>query len=139
MWQCQFGGHPDVLFADGIGSTPGGVRHCGAGYDQIRTHPVDVEGRAQRRDPVQFPVGQIDVIHPCAGGGDLLRQVAVVRGVPGGEPGRVGLVVEAAANDRTAHRNLTGGVHVDGKTESVEELRTQFSLFGVHGADQDEP
>ena len=57
----------------------------------------------------------------------------------GGEPGRVGLVVEAAANDRTAHRNLTGGVHVDGKTESVEELRTQFSLFGVHGANQDEP
>ena len=139
MWQCEFGGHPDIFFADGIGSAPGGVCHRGASHDQIGTHSVDVEGRAQRRDPVQFAVGQLDVVHPPAGGDYLLREVTVLRGVPGGESGRVSLVVEATANDRAAHRNLTGSVHVDGKPEPVEQLRTQFALFGVHGANQDEP
>ena len=30
-------------------------------------------------------------------------------------------------------------MHVDGEAEPVQQLRPQFTLFGVHGADQHEP
>ena len=49
--QRQFGGHPDVLFVDGVGAAPGRVRDGGAGHHQVGAHPVDVERRAQRGDP----------------------------------------------------------------------------------------
>ena len=51
VWQREFGGHPDVLFRDGVRcAAPRGVRDGGARHHQIGPHPVDVESRAQRRD-----------------------------------------------------------------------------------------
>ena len=48
--QGQLGGHPDVLFVDGVRSAPRRVRDRGARHHQIGAHPVDVECRAQRGD-----------------------------------------------------------------------------------------
>ena len=60
-------------------------------------------------------------------------------GVCGGERHRVGLERHPRADDVGPHVDVAGGVHVDGQAEPVEQLRTQFTFFGVHGADQHEP
>ena len=146
--QCQFGRHPDVLLGDGdfprrfvrsgAGLAPGGVCHRSAGQHQIGSHPVDIEGRTQRGDPVQLAIGQFDIVHPGTRGGDPVGQFTVLGGVPSSESDWVGLVVQSSPDHRTADRHLTGGVHVYSQTEPIEKLRAQFALFGIHGADQDE-
>ena len=148
MRQCQFGRHPDVLLGDGdfprrfirsgAGLAPGGVCHRGAGQHQIGSHPVDIEGRTQRGDPVQLAIGQFDIVHPGTRGGDPVGQFTVLGGVASSESDGVGLVVQSSPDHRTADRHLTGGVHVYSQTEPIEKLRAQFALFGIHGAGQDE-
>ena len=44
-----------------------------------------------------------------------------------------------AADHLDPHVDVAGGVHVDRQPEPVEQLRTQFALFGIHGADEHEP
>ena len=148
MRQGEFGRHPDIVFADGdfpraltgpgMSAAPGSMRHRGARNHQIGTHPVDIEGRAQRGDPIQLTVGQLDLIHQYARGGDPESQITVGIGVPGGESSRVGLVVQPSTDHIASDRHLAGRVHIDGKTEPVEQLRSQFALLGVHGSDKHE-
>ena len=52
---------------------------------------------------------------------------------------RVGLERHAPANHLDPHVDVARGEHVDRQPEPVEQLRTQFALFGIHGADQHEP
>ena len=95
--------------------------------------------RAQRGDPVQFGVGRgTRPRGPGAAGGDPHREVTVGLGVAGGESDRVGLVGQPLADHLAAHRHLPGGVHVDGQSEPVQQLRAQLALLGVHRADQHE-
>ena len=137
--QCQFRGRPNVLGGNTVRFAPGGVRDGRAGHHQIGAHTVDVEGRAQRRDPVQLGVGQLHPGDPGPGRGDLSGQYAVGAGIPGGEGHRVGLVGQSLTNDIAADRHVAGGRHVDGEAEPVEQLGTQLALLGVHRADQHEP
>ena len=53
--------------------------------------------------------------------------------------GRVGLERHPRTDDVGAHVDVARRVHVDGEPEPVQQLRTQLTLFGVHGADQHEP
>ena len=56
--------------------------------------------------------------------------------VPGAEPGGVGVEGHAASHDFHAHIRVARGGDLDGQSETVQELRTQFSFLRVHGADQ---
>ncbi len=136
--QREFGRDPDVVNTHGLGTPPGRVGHRGAGHHQIGTHPVDVEGGAQGRDPAQLVVAEDHVGDPVARGGDPVRQSGLLVGVPGGERGRVGFVRHPRADHLGAHVDLPGGADVDGQAEPVEQLRAQLALFGVHRADQHE-
>ena len=113
--------------------------HRGAGHHQIGAHPVDVESCAQRRDPIQFGIRQHHLGHQSAGGGDPLPQFGVGGGVALCEPDRVGLVGQPGPDHLAADRHVAGGRDVDGQAEPVQQLRTQFALFGIHRADQHEP
>ena len=73
------------------------------------------------------------------GGGDPAGQIRVVVGVPGGEPLGVGLERPCGADHLHAHVDVAGRAHVDRQPEPVEQLRTQFALFGIHRADEHEP
>ena len=139
MRQRQFGRHPDVLLGHCSRTTPGRVRHRRTGHHQIGPHPVDVEGRTQRRDPVQLGIRQHHRGHQCPRRGDALSEFAVGRRVPVGEPNRVGLVGKPGPDHLAAHCHLARGRDVDGEAEPVQQLRTQFALFGIHRPDEDEP
>ena len=68
-----------------------------------------------------------------------VREIGVGIGPLRGEPARVGLVSQPATDHLGADRHIAGGRHIDGEAEPVEQLRAQFTLFGIHGADQNEP
>ena len=148
MRQREFSRQPDVVLADGdsprrvtrrsMSAAPGRMSHRGARNHQISPHPVHIESRTQCSYPVHLTIGQLDLVHQFTGGGDPDSQVAVGIGVPGRKSSRVGFVIQSSADHLAAHRHLAGGVHIDGQTEPVEQLRTQFALLGIHGSDQDE-
>ena len=52
--------------------------------------------------------------------------------------GLVGLERQPRSDDVGAHVDVARRLHVDGEPEPVQQLRTQLTLFGVHGADQHE-
>ena len=61
------------------------------------------------------------------GRGELVHELVVAaleRGVP--------------FRDEDALIGIADALHVDAEAESVEQLRPELALFGVHGADEDE-
>ena len=113
--------------------------HRGARHHQVGAHTVDVECRAQRGDPAQLVVGQHHSRHQRPGLGDAGGELGIGVGVAPRERNRIGFIGEPGADHLGAHIDVAGSRHVDGEPESVEQLRAQFALFGVHRADQHEP
>ena len=91
---------------------------------------------AQRSDDVQQGIGQRDLWQKLSGLRQSPRQRGLLGPPAGSEALRVGLVGHAAADDLGAFGGLLGGRHVHAQAETVEELRTQASLLGVHAAHQ---
>ncbi len=136
--QGQAGGAADVVGVHGLPTLPGGQRDRGAGHDHIRAHPVHVERRTDRGDLAQCGVGQFDSGQPVAGGGDPGGQCGLLHRPAGGEGFRVGVVGQPAAHHLGSHRRLSAGCDLDGQPEAVQQLRAQFTFFGVHRPDQQE-
>jgi hypothetical protein len=139
MRQRQFGGHPDVLLLDGVRAAPRGVRGGGPSHHQIGPHAVHVERRAQRRDAPYFVVWQHHIVNKCPCLFYPAGQLGVGVGVALRKLVRVRLVGHPPPDDLHAHVDVTRRVYVDGETEPVQQLWTQFALFWIHCADQDEP
>ena len=59
-------------------------------------------------------------------------------GIACGESGGIGLERHPLPDHLHAHVDIARGVHVDGQPEPVQQLRAQFALFGIHGADEHE-
>jgi hypothetical protein len=137
--QRQPGGHPHVLLAHRVRAPPCRVRHRCPRDHQVRPHPVDVEGGADRRDPAQLGVGQRDRAHPGLRSGDPLRGLALLGRPSRREPGRVVLERQAPAHHLDPGLHVAGRAHLDGQPEPVEQLRAQLALLRVHRADQQEP
>ena len=117
-------------------SAPGGVGCGGAGGDDVGAHAVDVESSADVRDGIERGVGERHVIEGALGPGEALFQGGLLVGVPGEQRGRVVVEGETAAYHLGADARVTAGSHLDGETETVEQLGAQFALFGVHRADE---
>ena len=138
MGQRHARGDPDVLAADARAAVPRGVGCGRAGGDDVGAHAVHVEARADPRDGGQRPLGEPDPAEDAAGGGDPLTQGALVVGVRGGEPGGVGLERDAAAHHLGPQFGVARRGHLHGETETVQQLRAELALLGIHGADQHE-
>ncbi len=120
--QGQARRHPHVLFGDDLASTPRCVGGGGAGHHQVAPHPVDVEGGADLGDLQDGRVRKCDVRQPGFGGLDSLGEGAFLLLEVGEEPGRVGLVGQASADDFDPGGRLPARGDVDGQPEAVEQL-----------------
>jgi hypothetical protein len=137
--QREARGDTDVVAGHDVAPGPGRVGAGGAGDDEVRAHPVDVERGTDAGDLPQHALVEHHLRQPLTGVGDA-------RGEPGlgvrpvrGEGDRVVVEGETAADDLGPLARLAAGPHLDGEAEPVEELRAQLALLRVHRADQQEP
>ena len=105
---------------------------------EVTADTVEVELRADRRDPHQLAFGDRYRADECPSRGDALRQCPLGLGPLSGERRRRRVEVHSPAHDPSArlHVARTGDLHAE--AEAVEQLRAELTLLGVHGAHEQE-
>ena len=111
---------------------------CAGGFEQgeFAPQPVRAECDAQFGAIMQDGVGRFDFGQSLARLQDLIADFAVF-GLPCGQK-RICIMLKriAAADDFDPFRDVIGGFDLDREAKAVQQLRPQFALFGVTGADQ---
>ena len=137
--QRQFGGHPDVLFVDGLAirARPHARQRCAPPRGRRASRRRRMPRTARRCGVIRRPATphrrRIRGPRRCGGPGRHPARRTRRRSRPG--PPRT----PAGPDDVGPHVDVARRPHVDGEPEPVQQLRTQLALFGVHRADQDEP
>ena len=110
----------------------------GAGGHDVGAHTVDLEGGADFGNLVESLIGQFDLVEQVLGGADALGEFAFGLGILCGESVGIVFVGDAALDDLDAQSGVARCGDFDGEAETVEQLRSEFALFGVHRAHEDE-
>jgi len=130
---------PDIVAGDDGPPLEGGDRLCRPDNGDVGAVGSDPEPDARLRHRVQESVISRDRRQQRPGSGDRFAQFLLCRGVR--LPALPGIALEGLGGPDDRH--TLGGVHapLHGhlQPEPVQELRPQFTLLGIHGADQDEP
>ncbi|KAF5032414.1 hypothetical protein DSECCO2_617520 [anaerobic digester metagenome] len=132
-------GFPDVVAGDDRPPIKGGDRLCRADDGDIGAVSPDSEPDARLRHRIQEGVVDRDggEQHPC--GNDLSAQRLLRRAVRLPAPSGIALEYLGGPDDRHSLRGILDPLHGHLQPEPVEQLRPEFPLLRVHGADQDEP
>ena len=138
MRQGESCGGADVLLEHVGAAVPRGVRGRGPSGDDVGTHAVDLERRADLGDLGEGPLAQLDLGDELLRDLDAVGELGLVVGEAGSESGGVGLVGQPALDHLDPQRGITWGRHLDGESEPIEQLWSELSFLGVHGSDQHE-
>ena len=127
-----------VMARDAVPAVERGAGAGGADEGELAAHAVGFQRKAQRGGVLQHGLRRFDCGKALAGAHDAPAHLRV-----GGAPGfdeRLAIALEGVAPLRHLHpgRHVARGAHLQRQAEAVKQLRAQFALFGVAGADEDE-
>src|SRR5450631_808561 len=105
--------------------------------DDVGAVAVDLELNAERGDADKDVAVDLDVGEAADGPCDAGRLSSLLGVVARREGLGVLLKILAPLDDLDAPGDVTDAGNVDAEAETVEQLRAQVALLGVHGADQD--
>ena len=120
MWQCKFGGRPQIVDVRVVAVVPGGVGGGGARHDDVGSHAVDTGRRADFGDPEQCRIGELDAGQDRLGVLDPIAKPLFGIRVTGPEGLRVGVELQSPAHDLGTLRRIPRRGNLDGETEAVE-------------------
>ena len=136
MRQRQFGHRIDIGAADRIAPLQRRQRSGGAQQYQIGAHAIHTGGHCAFCGVVQHGIGPIELRQSGAGSNQGVAQRLLGWLMLRGKASRVSVKAQARAQDGAALRGAVRVGQRDRQAKAVEQLRTQFALFRVHGADQ---
>ncbi|CAH0314089.1 Cytokinin riboside 5'-monophosphate phosphoribohydrolase [Pseudomonas sp. Bi70] len=110
----------------------------GAQPDEVSAQAIDTGLEAAPGDCLQRPVIERDGRHPRTRLLAALGQCLLLPSPGGDKCLGVGIEGQAATHDLGPLPRLWLAIQRQVEAETVEQLRAQFALFGIHGADQDE-
>ncbi|MNF71188.1 hypothetical protein D3C84_531340 [compost metagenome] len=138
MTQGELGHRVDIVFANHRGTAPGRVGPRGTQPDQVGAHTIDAGGETACGNLPQGMVIQGNRRQVVTRTLATLAQFLLGTGPLCAKSLGVAVEVQATADDLAPGRRLGLAAQDDVEAKAVEQLRTQFALFRVHGTDQDE-
>jgi hypothetical protein len=99
------------------------VRHSGASQHQIGAHPVHLERGAHRSDPAQLAIRKRHRRQRGPGHHDPFSERGVLGTPDRRETSWVRLVAQPTAYHFGPRLDITGGRHLDGEPEAIQQLR----------------
>lgn len=128
----------DIHRLDAYRATPGRMSTGGAQPDQIGAQAIDAGSEAALADLAQHRVIQRDIGQALAGIAAALGE-SFLLALPALQEGcGIGIEGQASADDLGALGRLRLAIEGQVEAETVEQLRAQLALLGIHGANQHE-